>query len=484
MRRLMICFVLFLCAGCGTPAATTPAPTQVARLAERPTVTPGAAATSATATPARFNGQQASIVFEAPEEGSLRAITAQGVLRELADPTGNSHRVPWSPSPDGRTVAVVVLAGKSPKGGFSRATLWTAGIDESNPTQLLDLTHPDIGQLDSIEAASLDSALSNPFFQRLAWTPDGTQIIVASAHEGQVDLYAVPVAGGAPRRLTDTPALEFAPQLSPDGRRLAYASASSFGTGAGWADPAAWVQELAGSAPQPLVSQAGGGGSVELAGWIDNDTAIALLHDGGPGGTSVWARQGDAAPRQLHASPGGGVRWDLRPGQFAFAVTDQTHATPTGATWVWDGVAPDPSELPNGAATQVILSPDPELLLLCEDNGSGQPNRSIWRAGQRVQFGAGDCNGGVAWADDGTLAIGSGTDLTQAGSIVGPDGGVREQGLPEGALLAGWVGADLYFFAPGAGASGSSTGWTAPARMPPSRSASRSPTSRPRPKSC
>jgi hypothetical protein len=118
---------------------------------------------------------------------------------------------------------------------------------------------------------------------------------------------------------------------------------------------------------------------------------------------------------------------------------------------MWDGVAPDPSALANGAATQVILSPDPDVLLLCEEKGFGQPyQKTLWHAGQRSSFGDGPCDD-VAWAADGTLAIGGGPDLAQAGSIVGPDGGVREQTLPLGTIIAGWLGTDLYFFAPDAG---------------------------------
>jgi Tol biopolymer transport system component len=45
-------------------------------------------------------------------------------------------------------------------------------------------------------------------------------------NEGSFDLYTIPVAGGAPRRLTSTPDAELWPRWSPDGRQLAYCTYS------------------------------------------------------------------------------------------------------------------------------------------------------------------------------------------------------------------------------------------------------------------
>jgi Tol biopolymer transport system component len=57
------------------------------------------------------------------------------------------------------------------------------------------------------------------------WTPGGEELIYALQDELQHDLWALPVmTGGPPRQLTRTPASEMAPQLSPDGRWLAYVS--------------------------------------------------------------------------------------------------------------------------------------------------------------------------------------------------------------------------------------------------------------------
>jgi len=53
-------------------------------------------------------------------------------------------------------------------------------------------------------------------------TSAGGTVVFVSSRDGNGELYAVPAAGGSPRRLTFTAANEADPALSPDGTRLAY----------------------------------------------------------------------------------------------------------------------------------------------------------------------------------------------------------------------------------------------------------------------
>jgi hypothetical protein len=449
MQRLSaIVLLLVLCAGCGGQAAPTAQPTTPGQLAERPTVAPATAAANPPTSPPSSALDQATIVFQQTGDGSLRGITTSGAARELAEPTEPFQTLPWSASPDGRTIAVLVVAGGGPKSAsLAKADLWTAGIDESNPRMLLALAGPDAG-LDAIEASTRKSALINPQFQRLLWTPDGRTIVVASAHEGQVDLYAVPTDGGAPRRLTNSPEVEFYAALSPDGGSIAYATASSFGTGAGWADPQAWVQPLDG-APQPVIGSSAGA-SVELPGWLNNTTALAILHGEGGSTTSIWVHEGGAEPRELYSAPNP-LAWDLVPGQFAVAIDLPDGAQVGADTLIWRGDTEALVPLQNAAASQVHLSPNPDLMLLCAGAGLPDLKLALWNAGQRYEFGSGQC-GSVAWSASGKLALGSGENAPPAaGFIVGPDGGVAEFAVPAGAIMAGWLGDELYFFAPTAG---------------------------------
>jgi TolB protein len=56
------------------------------------------------------------------------------------------------------------------------------------------------------------------------WSPDGSQVAFVSARSGNLEIYAVDIATGAERRLTDSAAADVAPTWSPDGRRLAFLS--------------------------------------------------------------------------------------------------------------------------------------------------------------------------------------------------------------------------------------------------------------------
>ena len=58
-----------------------------------------------------------------------------------------------------------------------------------------------------------------------AFSPDGKSVYFLSAKSGSMQLYAMPVAGGEPKRLTDTAVDVDGYKLSPDGRQVALALA-------------------------------------------------------------------------------------------------------------------------------------------------------------------------------------------------------------------------------------------------------------------
>jgi len=107
-------------------------------------------------------------------------------------------------SPDGRTIAFAEKVG----GRVSR--IFTIGIHGEKVRRLT--RGPGFGP---------------------AWAPDGRRIVYSGASRpGTWDLYTIPVGGGPPRRLTDTPVLdEWHPSWSRDGSSIAFAGGETSALG-------------------------------------------------------------------------------------------------------------------------------------------------------------------------------------------------------------------------------------------------------------
>lgn len=447
MRYRLVCgLICLLLAGCGIAApGEPPAPTGPAAdpTATQPVVTPtaSAAVTPTAPAPPPATGT-ATIVYEALEDGSLRAIDpVTGAVIVLADPTAPYQNLPWSAAPDGRTIAVVTGQGWQNKlGPPETVALRTVGSDGSNPRKLIDLR----GELLPSHFGSPWPALLNPRFQRLPWTPDGRRIIVVSAHEGQVDLYAVAADGSGVIRLTRTSDLEFEPVIAPDGAAVAYGSASSFGAGAGWGDVAAWVQPLADSEASPLLGAPPAGdnwSSVAIAGWADNRQVVALSRTMRDQGV-VWIGAVASEPRPLHQAFRG-FAWDMRDGALVF--TDRGADSAGFLVWRNGDAAPTQLGLVEPDA-QPYLGPGGATILLCI-GAMGPPQRiALWRDAAAQPVGEGQCDG-LAWSDDGRVAVAGGSAANLPGLVVDLDAATRDT-LPVGARPAGWLGDAVYLFAP------------------------------------
>ena len=74
-------------------------------------------------------------------------------------------------------------------------------------------------------APRLVTPLSPSFWH--GWSPDGKTLAYCAERQGNYDIYTIPAAGGAERRLTDAKGLDDGPDYSPDGRHIFFNSVRS-----------------------------------------------------------------------------------------------------------------------------------------------------------------------------------------------------------------------------------------------------------------
>ncbi|HEY0733858.1 MAG TPA: serine hydrolase [Herpetosiphonaceae bacterium] len=468
-RFLILVMLLAMLAACG-PGTPTPPPTSSPDSMPTASAAPSATAAPATSTPnipapssaptasaapatPPPAAPQAAIIYQLYNDGSVQMIDpASSLGLALADPTQPEQRIPWSAAPNGQTIALVSGRWDEKSGQIDRASLWTVDVNGTNPRKQLDLVTEPVNP----QFADLQLTLTGERFQSLAWTPDSSTIVVASAHEGQPDLYAVAVDGSGVRRLTQTPELEFQASIAPDGSAVAYGSATTFGTGGGWSNPQAWSQPLIGGerigilGAQPGASLA----ATEIAGWVGT-SVVALTYDQVQNAATLWVAGQNVEPRVLHQSAGT-IHWDLSQDALAFVGSQQEDQRAASYLWSWHDGEATPTQLTAvEAVTQIALSPSGAEVALC--TGANEQSLKVW-SGQLRDLGTGACDRMVWSAADEIAAGGSTADATAR--IVDAASAQAEQ-LPNGALPIGWNGPRFYFFA----SSVDSSGWQLYERM-------------------
>ena len=250
----------------------------------------------------RWSPDGTRIAYVAPVAGKPQIFVmtiAEGIGRPITSLKSRPSQIAWSP--DGASIAYVALVETPPRKfdgmpAKPEGATWAADahVTEAFTYRLNDggYVKPGYRHIFIMSAAGGEprQISAGDFHQLdgdspLAWTPDGTSIVVSGLRQPdaertarEADLFVFPVAGGEPRRLTDAKGYESEPAVSPDGKWVAYSGAvdrPSF-----YIQPDLWVVPLAGGAPVNLTADRDL--PVQSPRWSSDGKAIqALMYEAG-----------------------------------------------------------------------------------------------------------------------------------------------------------------------------------------------------------
>ncbi len=187
----------------------------------------------------RWSPDGASIVFSSlRSDGGLFVVPASGGKPRQLTFHESDFQPNWSP--DGRTIVFW---------GAGRGGLWTVPAQGGNPQKIESEAEeaqspawsPDGRWIACIwrggvaviasDGGSLRQVTKGPADQAPSWSPDGRELFFLSPSAGELQVWSVPVEGGAPVRWTDEHDLaDYAPQWIPHKDLLSYVAGGKIRT--------------------------------------------------------------------------------------------------------------------------------------------------------------------------------------------------------------------------------------------------------------
>jgi TolB protein len=146
----------------------------------------------------RWNSAGSRIVFASNREGDRR----WRIYVMWAEQNGGTETLTFGESPDWHASADLIAFRGCDESG-NRCGLWTISSNGANAAQLTAV----------------------PADDRPRWSPTGSFVaFMSNARDGNYEIYTVDATSREVTRLTDNPALDVLPAVSPDGRWVAFAS--------------------------------------------------------------------------------------------------------------------------------------------------------------------------------------------------------------------------------------------------------------------
>ena len=167
---------------------------------------------------------------------------------------------------------------------LNHMTLNLLSLPEGTVTRITDLTSPATeAYTDASPGDFGNSALQAVRDEHnYAWSPDGTRLAFVGLMDGpSAEIYIYDTVTEQIKRVSTDDAQNYWPSWSPDGETLLYLGTDFFGVGAGFDTTGFWSARGDGTNVTKLYIP--GGGSEEIAGWLDDITS--LLSTWGGGGT-------------------------------------------------------------------------------------------------------------------------------------------------------------------------------------------------------